>query len=196
MGWLWTTPIVFKLFVLFPLGPLDSKTGVVLTYLGLPSVVGFFWALGTSSVQLGDEQHMVFFGLSISMYSFVLQQLISVCIFIGTQQSEIARGGDSGVLGLLAALFLRFLFGLQSCPQFPFFPYGKVGIAPWLIPSSVGGVMFFFDGFYKETLSLGLDLVFYFFLGLILPTVSHREMNLDWRSPLSLEPGRRGESPA
>ena len=121
------------------MGPLVSKTGVVLSYLGLPSVFGFRGALGTSSVQLGDEQHMVFFGVSISMFSFVLQQLISVCIFIGTQQSEIVRGGDSGVLGLLAALFLRFLFGLQSYPNFPFFPYEKFGIAPWFVPSSVGG---------------------------------------------------------
>ena len=58
-----TTPIVFTLFVLFPSGPLDSKTGVVLSYLGLPSVVGFGRALETSSVQLGDKQRMVFFGV-------------------------------------------------------------------------------------------------------------------------------------
>merc|ERR1711942_454487 len=107
-----------------PLGPLDSKTGVVLSYLGLPSVVGFRWALGTSSVQLGDEQHMVSLEYRFPYFPLSCNSFFSVCIFIGIYQSVIARGGDSGVLGLLAALFLRFLFGLQSYPNFPFFPYG------------------------------------------------------------------------
>ena len=71
---------------------------------------------------------------------------------------------------------------------------GKSGLPPGF--PSVEGVVFIFVGFYRETLFPGLDLVFCFALGLIFPAVSHREMNLDWRSPLSLEPGRRGESPA
>ena len=81
---------------------------------------------------------MVFFGVSISMFSFVLQQLISVCIFIGTQQSEIVRGGDSGVLGLLAALFLRFLFGASSLPPIPLFSLWESRDCPLVVPSSVG----------------------------------------------------------
>ena len=74
------------------------------------------------------------------MFSFVLQQLISVCIFIGTQQSEIVRGGDSGVLllGLLAALFLRFLFGASSLPPIPVFSLWESRDCPLVVPSSVG----------------------------------------------------------
>ena len=71
---------------------------------------------------------------------------------------------------------------------------GKSGLPPGF--PSVEGVVFIFVGFYREILSPGLDLVFCFFLGLVFPTVFHREMPLDWRPPLSLEPGRLGESPA
>ena len=126
-------------------------------------------------IYTGISSEVLFPGFPLSCNNF-----FSVCIFIGTHQSVIARGGYSGVLGLLAALFLRFLFGLQSYPNFPFFPYEKFGIAPWFMPSSVGGVVFISVGFFRETLSLGLDLVFCFFLGLMFSPVSQREMNLDW----------------
>ena len=70
-----STLLVFKFLVLFSFGSFGFQGWGCLSYLGLPLVSGFRGALGTSSVQLGDDQHRVFFGISISRFPFVLQQL-------------------------------------------------------------------------------------------------------------------------
>ena len=95
---------------------------------------------------------MVFFRLSISMFSFVLQQLFSVCIFIGTQQSEIARGGEiAGSQGFQQLISCAFSLGFKPVPNSRFFPMGKSGLPPGF--PSVEGVVFIFVGFYRDPLS-------------------------------------------
>ena len=153
------------------MGPLVSKTGVVLSYLGLPSVFGFRGALGTSSVQLGDEQHMVFFGVSISMFfPLTCNSFFRVCICIGSHQSVIARGGGGRQQGPRASSssFLALSLWDSILPPIPVFSLWESWDCPLVCSLlSRGGVVFISDGFFRETLSLGLDLVFCFFLGLM-----------------------------
>ena len=127
--------------------------------MGLSELLQFSWEM----IYSGFSLEFRFPGFPLSCNNF-----FSVCMVIGSHQSVIARGGERQQSPRASiSSFLALSLWASSLPHFSFFPM-KIWIGP-LVGSllSRGRGRGFLIRLVRETLSLGLDLVFCFFLSLI-----------------------------
>ena len=194
-----STLLVFTLFVLFSFGSFGFQDWGCLIILG--TSLGIWFPGGSRNIFCSAGRwttHGFLGSFDFHVFSFDLQQLFRVCICIGSHQSVIARGEGERQQSPRASIssFLALSLWASSLPHFSFFPM-KIWIGPLVGSLLSRGVVVFLIRLVRETLSLGLDLVFCFFLSLIFcPRCPVRSWTSMSRSLGSLEPGRRGESPA
>ena len=106
------------------------------------------WDFLRQLVSVGLSEHLQFsweinntwFSLEYRFPCFPLSCNSSlVFAFSLAPSSQRQSGGEiAGSQGFQQLFSCAFSLGLQACPQFPCFPYGKVGIAPWLFPPQQG----------------------------------------------------------